>query len=78
MLIELGVDLNIHELTLWDDTFRKKNIVLNMAIAKRDFAMARYLIEAGARPTRHDIDINEYDAEASEIHDLLAARAPDH
>ena len=80
MLVELGVNLNIHELYRWSDPYADQNKVLNMASAKRDVAMVRYLIEAGARPTRLDVGRLDYDEGEgeSEIYELLARHLPDH
>ena len=49
-----------------------------MASAKRDVAMVRYLIEAGARPTRLDVGRLDYDEGEgeSEIYELLARHLP--
>lgn len=50
-----------------------------MAIAKHDVAMVRYLIEAGARPTKVDVRRYDYDEGVrDEIHDLLTMHSPDH
>ncbi|MEY3262597.1 MAG: hypothetical protein RL717_74 [Pseudomonadota bacterium] len=47
-----------------------------MANAKRDVAMIRYLIEAGARPTRLDVGRLDDDEGESEIYELLARHLP--
>lgn len=49
-----------------------------MAIAKHDVAMVRYLIEAGARPTKEDVNRLDYDEGGKEIYELLAMHLPDH
>ena len=79
MLVELGADLNTHELYRWSDPYANQNKVLNMAIAKHDVAMVRYLIEAEARPTKVDVRRYDYDEGVrDEIHDLLTMHSPDH
>ena len=78
MLVELGADLNTHELYRWSDPYANQNKVLNMAIAKHDVAMVRYLIEAGARPTKEDVNRFDYDEGGREIYELLAMHLPDH